>query len=78
MFRLGAGVYFCQECIMSKSCKKCTYFKLTNGELGKCRKNAPVIVQCQDGEWQDGFTRWPEVSSSDFCGDYLNTEYRPY
>ena len=39
-------------------CKTCMFFKAKEGNVGRCRKNAPSV------------SGWPDVSVSDWCGEH--------
>ena len=53
------------------TCETCVYFKRYLGdfaEKGECRKNPPVTHQFGDGD--DVMTVFPEISETDYCGEW--------
>ena len=40
------------------TCKSCMFYKMKEGTVGRCRKNAPTVGG------------WPDVSDDDWCGDH--------
>lgn len=54
------------------SCENCKFFKLYSKDVdgdnrGDCRKKSPIISL-------HGASRWPIVTSTDWCGDFEKSE----
>lgn len=61
------------------TCKKCQYFKITDGnhmdgDTGSCRRYAPRTIQVtrvsMRGTEPEIWHGWPKVLSGDFCGEF--------
>lgn len=51
-------------------CETCLFWGMDKLDpaLGKCRYNAPTVIQTEDGHF-DG--EWPETWSDDWCGRWM-------
>ena len=53
----------------AEKCEGCFYF--TNGQVGDCRRNAPVAMISKSPLGATGIkTVWPTVRSNDWCGEF--------
>lgn len=56
------------------SCNTCRFWSLTKigGDMGTCRRNAPVAIPVAAGSQMT--TVWPGTHVSDWCGAYVAIE----
>jgi hypothetical protein len=53
-------------------CGECKFYFAKAGENGECHRHAPqVVVMKTVGEGNNTFTRWPEVTPDQSCGDFV-------